>query len=58
MKGKNKSLFQKWIEECIWLDLKYCHPPYHNRLIKEIFSSALDEKDKIIDIGCGASGLS
>lgn len=58
VKGKNKKLHQKLTEEFIWLDSKYSHPPYHNRLIKEIFSPALDKKDKIIDIGCGAGGLS
>jgi len=58
MKSKGKSLYQKWTEEYIWLDSKYTHPPYHNRLIKEIFSPALDRKAKIIDIGCGAGGLS
>ena len=58
MRDKNKSLFQKWTERYIWLDSKYTHPPYHNRLIKEIFSLALDKKDRIIDIGCGAGGLS
>ena len=44
-------------EEFIWLDSKYGHPPYHNRLIKEIFSPTLDKKDKIIEVGCGAGGL-
>lgn len=59
MRGKNKSLFQKLTEEFIWLDSKYSHPPFHKRLVKEIFSPpALDKKDKIIDIGCGAGGLS
>jgi SAM-dependent methyltransferase len=58
MKGEKKSLHQKLTEEFIWLDSKYGHPPYHSRLIKEIFSSALDKKDKIIEIGCGAGGLS
>jgi len=58
MKGKNKSLYQKWTEEFIWLDSKYFHPSYHSRLMKEIFSSALDKKDKILDVGCGAGGLS
>jgi ubiquinone/menaquinone biosynthesis C-methylase UbiE len=53
-----ESLFQKLTEEFIWLDSKYTHPPYHKRLIKEIFSPALDKKDRIIDIGCGAGGLS
>ena len=53
-----KSLHQKLTEGFIWLDSKYSHPPYHKRLIKEIFSPALDRKDKIIDIGCGAGGLS
>ena len=41
----------------MWLDSKYTHPPYHNRLIKQIFSPALDKEDRIIDIGCGAGGL-
>jgi ubiquinone/menaquinone biosynthesis C-methylase UbiE len=58
MNKKNISLHQKLTEEFVWLDSKYTHPPYHNRLIKEIFSPALDRKDKIIDIGCGAGGLS
>lgn len=58
VRSKNKSLWQKLTEEFIWLDSKYTHPPYHNRLIKEIFSPALDKKDRIIDIGCGAGGLS
>jgi Methylase involved in ubiquinone/menaquinone biosynthesis len=58
MGGKNKSLFQKLTEEFIWLDSKYSHSPYHKRLIKEIFSPALDKEDKIINIGCGAGGLS
>ena len=57
MKGKNKSLHQKLTEEFIWLDSKYGHPPYHNRLMKEVFFPALNKKDKIIDIGCGAGGL-
>ena len=53
-----KSLHQKLTEELIWLDSKYGHPPWHNRLIEEVFSSALGKKDKVIDIGCGAGGLS
>jgi len=57
MKGKNKSLHQKLTEEFIWLDSKYSYPPYHKQLMEEVFSSALDKKDKIIDIGCGAGGL-
>lgn len=56
--GKNKSLWQRLIEELIWLDSKYGHPPYHNRLMKEVLSPELDKKDRIIDIGCGAGGLS
>jgi len=58
MRGNNKGLFRKWTERYIWLDSKYTHPHYHNWLIKEIFSPALDKKDRIIDIGCGAGGLS
>ena len=58
MTGKNKSLWQKLTEEFVWFDSKYSHPPYHNRLIKEVFFSVLDKKDRIIDIGCGAGGLS
>ncbi len=56
--GREKGLYQKLTEEFIWLDSKYSHPPYHKRLIKEVFSPALDKKDRIIDIGCGAGGLS
>ena len=55
---KNKSLHQKLSEEFVWLDSKYSHPPYHNRLIEEVFFSVLDKKDRIIDIGCGVGGLS
>ena len=58
MRSKNKSLYQKWTARYIWLDSKYTHPPYHNRLMKEIFSPVLNKKDRIIDIGCGAGGLS
>ena len=58
VKGKNKKLHQKLTEEFIWLDSKYSHPPYHNRLMKEIFSPVLGRKDRVIDIGCGAGGLS
>lgn len=60
MSGKTnkKSLYQKLTEEYIWLDSKYGHPPYHNRLMKEVLSPELDKKDRIIDIGCGAGGLS
>jgi len=58
MRGENKSLFERLTEEFIWLDSKYSHPPYHKRLMKEVFLSALDKTDKVIDIGCGAGGLS
>ncbi len=59
MSGKTnkKSLHQKLTEEFIWLDSKYSHPPYHSRLIKEVFSPALGKEDKIIEVGCGAGGL-
>jgi SAM-dependent methyltransferase len=55
--SKNKRLHQKLTEEFIWLDSKYSHSPYYNRLIKEIFSPVLRGKDRVIDIGCGAGGL-
>jgi SAM-dependent methyltransferase len=59
MGGKpKKGLRQRLTEKFIWLDSKYGHPPFHSRLIKEILSSGLDKKDKIIEIGCGAGGLS
>lgn len=58
VRSKNRSLRQRLTEQFIWLDSKYCYPPYHTKLIKEIFSPALDRKDRIIDIGCGAGGLS
>ena len=58
MRSKNKSLFQKLTEDFIWLDSKYTHPPYHTKLIKEIFSFVLNKKNRIVDIGCGAGGLS
>ncbi len=53
-----KGLYKALFHEFMWLDSKYTHPPYHNRLMKEIFHPALDKKDRIIDIGCGAGGLS
>jgi len=53
-KGLHKALFH----EFIWLDSRYSHPPYHKRLVKEIFLPTLDRKHKIIEIGCGAGGLS
>jgi ubiquinone/menaquinone biosynthesis C-methylase UbiE len=56
-RANRKSLRQRLTEELIWLDSKYTHPPWHNLLVKEIFSHALDKKDKIIEIGCGAGGL-
>jgi len=46
-----KGLRQRLIEGLIWLDSKYGHPPWHNQLIKEVFSSTLGKKDKVIDIG-------
>ena len=56
--NEEKSLRQRLTEKFVWLDSKYSHSPYHDRLMKEVFSSALDKEDKIIDIGCGAGGLS
>ena len=58
MRGENKSLWRRLSETFVWLDSKYGHPPYHNRLMKEVFCPVLDKKDRIIDIGCGAGGLS
>lgn len=58
MRGENKNLWRRLSETFVWLDSKYGHPPYHNRLMKEVFSSVLNKKDRIIDIGCGAGGLS
>jgi len=36
-----KGLRQRLTEKLIWLDSKYGHPPWHHRLIEEVFSSAL-----------------
>ncbi len=58
MKNKRKSLCQRLTEELIWFDSKYGHPPWHKQLVKSIFSSVLDPKDRIIEVGCGAGGLS
>jgi SAM-dependent methyltransferase len=58
MRDRRKSLCQRLTEELIWLDSRYGHPPWHKLLVKRVFSSILDKEDRVIEIGCGAGGLS
>jgi ubiquinone/menaquinone biosynthesis C-methylase UbiE len=59
MRGRKDKgrLLQKFSEEVMWLDSKYGHPPFYERMIREIPFPEFDEKDRIIDVGCGAGWL-
>jgi ubiquinone/menaquinone biosynthesis C-methylase UbiE len=52
-----RSLLQKLVEEITWLDSKYVHPLFYRPFVKEIPLPRFDERDKIIDVGCGAGWI-